>query len=76
MIFLFSGIWPFVKLIMLFIAWFIPTRFVSYKKREKILNILDALGKFSFFDCFLMNLLMDAFHFNILIPLKVINVIY
>lgn len=72
MIMLFSGVWPFVKLIMLFTAWFIPTRYISYTKREKILNILDALGKFSFFDCFLMNVLMDGFHFTMNIPIPYI----
>lgn len=74
MIVLFSGIWPFVKLTMLFTVWFVPTSKLSYKHRERILVILDALGKWSFFDCIIMIFLIDGLSLEIKMKLLGINV--
>ncbi|KRX06311.1 hypothetical protein PPERSA_06282 [Pseudocohnilembus persalinus] len=68
MIILFSGVWPFMKIVGLFCVWFTSTKIVSYKSREKILVILDALGKWSFFDSIIMLILIDALHMHIDLP--------
>ena len=46
----FSGIWPYMKLILMLISFCTPTSILSHKRREKILIILDATRKFSFLD--------------------------
>lgn len=74
MVVLFSGIWPFLKLIMLFLVWFVPTSKLSYKTREKILVILDALGKWSFFDCIILIFLIDGMGMDINAKILEINV--
>lgn len=41
----FSGFWPYVKLGLLIMCWVIPFRSISVTHRERVLLILDALGK-------------------------------
>jgi hypothetical protein len=65
----FSGIWPYMKLILMLISFFLPTSILSSKRREKILLILDATGKFSFLDSYVMLMMIVAFHFHIELPL-------
>ena len=40
----FSGVWPYLKLILMLISFCLPTSILSHKSREKILIILDATG--------------------------------
>ena len=61
-IFLFSGVWPYVKLGMSWYSWSAP---VGVAQREGILRRLDAFGKWSLVDCFVMMLFMILFHFEI-----------
>jgi len=61
-IFLFSGVWPYVKLGMSWYSWSAP---VGVAQREVILRRLDAFGKWSLVDCFVMMLFMILFHFEI-----------
>jgi len=51
----FSIIFPFVKLISLFAAWFLPWKSSS---REKFLHIIELLGKWSYMDIFVVVLLL------------------
>jgi hypothetical protein len=52
------------------ISFCLPTSILSYKRREKILLILDATGKFSFLDCYVMLMMIVAFHFHVEIPVN------
>jgi len=63
LIFLFSGVWPYVKLALMFKAWFLP--FDSSKERGALLSKLDAFGKWSLLDAFVMILFMVLFHFEV-----------
>ena len=67
----FSGIWPYMKLILMLISFFLPTSILSHKRREKILIILDATGKFSILDSYVMMMMLVAFHFHVEIPVTV-----
>jgi paraquat-inducible protein A len=51
----FSIIFPFVKLISLFAAWFLPWKSSS---REKFLHMIELLGKWSYMDIFVVVLLL------------------
>ena len=63
LILLFSGVWPYVKLALMFKAWFLP--FDSSKERGALLAKLDAFGKWSLLDAFVMILFMVLFHFEV-----------
>ncbi len=45
LVLIFSGIWPYIKLLLMGISWLIPLTFCSLERREYILVWLDALGK-------------------------------
>ena len=64
----FSGVWPYMKLLLMLISFFLPTTILSHKSREKILIVLDATGKFSILDSYVMIMMMVAFHFHVEIP--------
>lgn len=59
----FSGIWPYVKLILLIICWCTDAKRISYKTRERILIIIDSLGKWSMLDTYVMVMMIVAFRF-------------
>jgi len=60
-----SGVWPYIKLILLLFCWITSTRRLPPIKREKILYLLDCLGKFSLIDTFVLVLMMVAFRYNL-----------
>lgn len=66
----FSGIWTYLKLILMMICWICP---VPYEHCERILIALDSLGKLSMLDSFVLVLFLVAFHFKISL-LSVIDV--
>ena len=66
----FSGVWPYLKLVLMLISFMLPTSILSHKRREKILLILDATGKFSIIDSYVMIMMMVAFHFHVEVPLS------
>ena len=66
----FSGVWPYLKLVLMLISFMLPTSILSHKRREKILLILDATGKFSILDSYVMIMMMVAFHFHVEVPLS------
>ena len=67
---LFSGVWPYMKLFLMLISFFLPTSILSHKRREKILLVLDATGKYSFLDSYVMVMMIVAFHFHVEVPLS------
>jgi hypothetical protein len=48
----FSGIWPYAKLLLMFSAWVAPPDVLSVKRREKLLTTLDACSKYSLVDTY------------------------
>ena len=66
----FSGIWPYLKLILMLLTFFLPTSILSHRRREKILIFLDATGKYSILDSYVMIMMLVAFHFHVDIPLS------
>lgn len=62
---IFSGAWPYLKVLMMLFAWLIP---IPVKPRERMLMALDALGKWSLIDTIILVFMMVAFRFNLIIP--------
>ena len=66
---LLSGIWPYVKLVLLYGAWRAPgTTLAAAGGRERMLRILDALGKWSLLDFLMFAQLSAAFRLEIALP--------
>ena len=59
---LFSGIWPYIKLLALCACWIIP---MTQEIREGILIFLDQMGKFSFIDLFVSCYMLVSFYVDI-----------
>ncbi|KAK8895817.1 hypothetical protein M9Y10_013702 [Tritrichomonas musculus] len=64
-----SCIWPYTKLILMLIVWMIPSTILRKKHRDRILRILDELGKWSLLDSYFMILMVVGFHFVIDFPI-------
>ena len=58
----FSGIWPYVKLLLLGSCWIIP---MAQPQREAIIIVLDQMGKFSFIDLFVSLYMIVSFYVSI-----------
>lgn len=56
-----SGIWPYVKLSLMFFAWVLPTEVLTTKWRVRLLRVLDALGKWSLIDAYVLVLFLVSF---------------
>ena len=65
---IFSGFWPYCKLILMLISFALPASILSKRKREIILMGLDATGKWSILDSYVLILMLVAFHFHIQFP--------
>jgi len=61
----FSGIWPYTKLLLMLVCWFAPTSKVSATRRQSVLEFLDEWGKWSLIDVFVMVLFMVGFKFEL-----------
>lgn len=64
----FSGVWPYTKLIMMLFVWLLPTSAMSKSRRESWLLALDVLGKWSLLDSYIMIMMLVAFHVHIEFP--------
>eukprot|EP00047_Mylnosiga_fluctuans_P012973 m.28709 g.28709 ORF g.28709 m.28709 type:complete len:786 (+) comp4583_c0_seq1:895-3252(+) len=62
---IFSGTWPYLKLLIMQFCWIAPTRLLSTKRRETIFMVVDALGKWSLIDTIIMALMIVAFRFSV-----------
>lgn len=67
LLFAFSGVWPYVKLLAL--AYIVASDRLSASKRGEMLRFLGILGKWSFLDiCIVINVILAiSFHFKILL---------
>eukprot|EP00978_Attheya_sp_CCMP212_P001179 scaffold2452_cov52-Attheya_sp.AAC.2 len=61
----FSGLFPYVKLALMIWAWSAPNKWLNQQGREQLLIRLDALGKFSLVDTYVMVLMMVAFRYHV-----------
>lgn len=61
----FSGGWPYLKLFLMLVAWCTPALVLPPQKREQLLCYLDALGKWSLVDAYVLVLMMVAFRFHL-----------
>lgn len=64
-----SCAWPYTKLIMMLTVWILPGPIMNAKRRETWLKVLDALGKWSLVDSFVMILMLIAFNFDVYFPI-------
>ena len=71
----FSGFWPYVKLMFMLCSFLLPLSILSVSRREYFLRFLDAYGKWSLIDVFVMVMFTCAFHLHLaLAPTLVIDV--
>lgn len=68
---LFSGIWPYTKLILMFLCWVIPQRVLPFKRREILLEILDTMGKYSLIDSYVLVMMTVSFNYILNLDLVV-----
>ena len=66
----FTGFWPYCKLFLMIISFCLPTSILSHRNRGKILILLDATGKYSFLDSYVMIMMIVAFHFHVDLPIS------
>lgn len=52
LIWIFMGVWPYVKLLLSLFAWIAPTTWIGVKRRGVVLIWIDALAKLSVVDIF------------------------
>ena len=64
----FSGAWPYLKLLVLTFCWCTRPSHLSLKKRGQLLSGLDILGKWSVLDQYVMVIMMVAFRLEIDLP--------
>ena len=64
----FSGGWPYFKLALMLLAWYSPMGVLSTSARGYLLRSVDALGKWSLIDTFVMTLFQVAFRFHVITP--------
>eukprot|EP00038_Savillea_parva_P007040 m.167479 g.167479 ORF g.167479 m.167479 type:complete len:1133 (+) comp12830_c0_seq1:237-3635(+) len=62
---LFTGIWPYSKLVIMMVSWVLPARMLSHALRMRVVQFTDAVGKWSLLDSFLMIVFMVAFRLHI-----------
>jgi hypothetical protein len=64
MVGIFSGIWPYVKLFMMFLSWVLPTNRMGSERRGALLVWLDSLNKYSLVDTFVLILMTVVFRIH------------
>lgn len=64
-ILVFSGVWPYAKLLIMLFCWLAPSRHLKIHVRQRLLNFLDAYGKWSIVDSIFM--IMFSVAFNIIV---------
>lgn len=62
---LFSCLWPYTKITMMGACWLVPEKRLSLRARGGLLRFLDAFGKWSLLDAFVLVLMMVAFNFRL-----------
>jgi hypothetical protein len=57
-----SGVWPYLKLGLMLLAWWLPATYLSSCWRERMLRAVDSLGKWSALDTLMLVIFTVAFH--------------
>jgi len=70
----FSGIWPYMKCLLMLWAWFVPQSRLSKKTRGRLLFAIDALSKFSLVDTYVLVVMMVSFRLHLSLFLETIFV--
>lgn len=60
----FSGGWPYIKLLAMFASLLCPPSLLSMGSRDTLLKFVDAYGKWSLVDFFVMCMFLCAFYFD------------
>ena len=60
-----SGIWPYVKLVLMFFCFVTPPKLFAPKWRKRVLRLLDILGKWSLIDVFVLVFFIEAFRVHV-----------
>eukprot|EP00045_Choanoeca_perplexa_P006819 m.59015 g.59015 ORF g.59015 m.59015 type:complete len:1016 (-) comp13804_c0_seq1:15-3062(-) len=60
-----SGIWPYLKLVLMLFCWVVPTTTITVSTRETFLRVLDVLGKWSLLDIYVSIMLVVGMHFHV-----------
>lgn len=68
LVLLFSGVWPYVKLLTTLVLWFSSPDTISVSRRDSILLRLDSLGKWSFADIFVLIMSIVSFRVTVQSP--------
>ena len=63
-----SGVWPYIKLGLMLLAWWLPGTYLSARWRERMLRALDFLGKWSALDTLMLVVFTVAFHITYSLP--------
>lgn len=61
----FSGCWPYLKLGLMMYCWYATPERLSLHRRKVLLDFLDAYGKWSLVDTFVLVMFMVSFHIEI-----------
>mmetsp|Transcript_1049 Transcript_1049/g.1877 ORF Transcript_1049/g.1877 Transcript_1049/m.1877 type:complete len:1050 (-) Transcript_1049:45-3194(-) len=67
-LFLFSGVLPYGKLIAMLLMWVLPTSCVSRSCRGRVLYFVDQIGKYSLVDIFVLQFIICCLYTNMPIP--------
>jgi len=65
---IFSGVWPYLKQLIVLFLWFAPVSLVSPKRRGGVFETLDSLGKWSALDIYVLVVALIAFRLSIKPP--------
>uniref|UniRef100_A0A7S1YM47 Uncharacterized protein n=1 Tax=Grammatophora oceanica TaxID=210454 RepID=A0A7S1YM47_9STRA len=68
LILLFSGVWPYTKMVLTLYAWVRPPTKLSVTQRGRLILLLDELAKWSTIDIFVLVLSLIAFRVSITSP--------
>jgi uncharacterized membrane protein len=68
LIFVFSGVWPYTRQILIMVSWFVTPRQLSVSSRESLLIWLDILAKWSSADIFVLIVSLAAFNVRVTSP--------
>jgi hypothetical protein len=56
-----SVVWPYVKLLVMGLCWFLPRTYLSVGLRSQMLTVLDAVGKWSLIDVYVLVTILVTF---------------
>ena len=64
----FSGVWPYMKLLLMCFVWVTPPRIMATRRRGALMQVLDIMGKWSLIDLYVLVMSMIAFFVQIFSP--------